>query len=160
MSYLNSISGNERAKYLRQTYEDTLVNPESNKKEYNISKSQPKNEIVDNVVERKEEVLFLNKGITLSEFANLINVSKNELIEKCKKNKIVAYRNKKLNDEVVDFLAKQYGIKIVFKSDERKTLKIENEISVDSFASLVNVPLKQILKICEKLNISVSVEKN
>lgn len=90
---------------------------------------------------REEKVLQVTDNVSLSDFAALIKVAPQEVLEKCKELEIIASLNQRLNPEIIELLGEEYGYKIAFVDAEvsEKEEEVVDETKLQKRAPIVTV---------------------
>lgn len=82
-------------------------------------KQQKKEELLDDVNEHK--VVQVSEFLTLNEFAILLNINFTEVIAKCMGLGLMVSINQRLDAEVMELIAEEYGYEIVFAQADTET---------------------------------------
>ena len=90
---------------------------------------------------REEKVLQVTDNVSLSDFAALIKVAPQEVLEKCKELEIIASLNQRLNPEIIELLGEEYGYKIAFVDAEvsEEEEEVVDETKLQKRAPIVTV---------------------
>ena len=90
---------------------------------------------------REEKVLQVTDNVSLSDFAALIKVAPQEVLEKCEELEIIASLNQRLNPEIIELLGEEYGYKIAFVDAEvsEKEEEVVDETKLQKRAPIVTV---------------------
>ena len=89
----------------------------------------------------EEKVLQVTDNVSLSDFAALIKVAPQEVLEKCEELEIIASLNQRLNPEIIELLGEEYGYKIAFVDAEvsEKEEEVVDETKLQKRAPIVTV---------------------
>jgi translation initiation factor IF-2 len=88
-------------------------------------KKQERRDEVD--VENESKAIDLTEFVSVSELANLMDVSVTEVITTCMNLGVIVSINQRLDAEVIELLADEYGHEIHFITAEEQTLEIDDE---------------------------------
>lgn len=89
---------------------------------------------------KDENILQVTENISLSDFAALLKISPNELLDKCKEMEIIASLHQRLNSEIIELLAEEYGFKVEFLTVEaEEEQEVVNEKNLKKRAPIVTV---------------------
>ena len=90
---------------------------------------------------REEKVLQVTDNVSLSDFAALIKVAPQEVLEKCEELEIIASLNQRLNPEIIELLGEEYGYKIAFVDAEvsEEEEEVVDETKLQKRAPIVTV---------------------
>lgn len=88
----------------------------------------------------EEKVLQVTDNVSLSDFAALIKVAPQEVLEKCEELEIIASLNQRLNPEIIELLGEEYGYKIAFVDAEvSEKEEVVDETKLQKRAPIVTV---------------------
>lgn len=81
---------------------------------------------------REEKILQVTDNVSLSDFASLIKLQPQEVLEKCEALGIIASLNQRLSLEIIELLGEEYGFKIVSVDAEAQKEKEAEEVVDES----------------------------
>jgi translation initiation factor IF-2 len=88
-------------------------------------KKQERRDEVD--VENESKAIDLTEFVSVSELANLMDVSVTEVITTCMNLGVIVSINQRLDAEIIELLADEYGHEVNFITAEEQTLEIDEE---------------------------------
>lgn len=156
LSYLNSLSGNERSKHLRQTFEDSLVNKNFAKKK-NVTYLQGQKEIKENI-QQSYDINKISQNVSIQQLAYLSKIPMSFLMEKCQEWGLITHENQILDNDIFIRLIEEFDIDPKFIEKEfaqnptlnKNTIKIHDHISLSHFANSLNISPTLITDILKK----------
>ena len=143
----NKFKQNTINAYAEKKIKNTLTRLNKKKDKNVLSKSLYRKEKFErfkksNAQEVKDEnILQVTENISLSDFAALLKISPNELLDKCKEMEIIASLHQRLNSEIIELLAEEYGFKVEFLTveAEEEQEEVVDEKNLKKRAPIVTV---------------------
>lgn len=136
----NKNKQNKIIAYAEKKIKNTLARLNRKKDKNVLSKSLYRKEKFErfqktNAKEVKDEtILQVTENISLSDFAALLKITPAEVLDKCKELGIVASLHQRLNADIIDLLADEYGFRVEFlktsfsKKEEKQDLVDEKNL--------------------------------
>lgn len=117
----------------------------SSKAKYRRAKKEELAENAENNI-NNDHILQVTEFLTVSELANLMNISFAEVIAKCMNLGIMATINQRLDAEVIELVANEFKYEVQFVSiDETDTFKDEDEFETTDELQITRPPIVTIM---------------
>ena len=109
--------------------------------------------------EKPKTLLKISEEASAKEFAELTKIDSIKILDKIKDFGLNIISDHKLNPQIIELLADEFAFKVEFIKTEKPILKINDEVTVNEFAKMLNVNVNKILKKNKELGIVVTPEQ-